>query len=1129
MILLLLSLFTGGVLADIWYVNKSGDDSWDGKSETYTSGTNGPLLNINTALGYTQSGDTIVVGRGYYNEYVVTPGYGVGSPKVYIRTDSVVVKSLEVYDEIYLLGDSLIVNDTLVLWTNMVVPDNNYFLYLPKSCDLQLQGGMVDGRLYRQISNGAGSLVFPVGVSGDYRPAEMSYNQNIPDERIHWMQVFMGPAPVSDALPAGIRNISQKHYWQYGRLGSGQPTDYIFTLYYSSVGNDDEVQAPAGIRVMQSSDTGTWRNLGGSGSAAPDGSIQASAVTDTTGYLTIGNIAGYLNPLGSYLPFAGFTVQGKCVGTPITFTDTSLNMPPASIVKWFWDFGDTTVTTDTSSLQSPQFVYDTAGIYEVKLWVENDSAMVDSAMMLVEIRPLPVPGILTAPSCFGQAAVFTDTSVYSAPDAPASRLWDFGDGTTSVQQIESHTYATRDTFDVKLVVTSSAGCTDSLTVKTWVSYKPEAGFDHTAVCFKQTTAFADTSKVTSPDTILSYSWDFGDGSTHIIKNPTYTYATSGSFTVQQIVTTNAGCMDTAEQQVTVNPLPEVFIEAQEACFGQPSRFKDTSRIELPDTIQTRLWHLGDGSTASSRNISYIYGVSGNFNLKLILTSGNGCIDSATAVAVVHKKPSPDFVTGNVCIGQNSRFVRIPSTDPPDNELKYTWFDNYSLKSSDTLYSSVLAGAGDHTITLVATTNKNCRDSMVQTATVFSKPALQFNLDPNVPRNDSIQCFSTNKFTFNYAFGAGQSQSVNAFWKWGDGTTSPFAMNSHSYSTQDTFTVKFIGITNQNCSDSASSKVIVRGLVTPQIAKLGFCTPDSIIFYDSGSVSTSNLIVRNWKFSSGNTAVGDSIAQWIVSTGPVDATYTVMNAEGCIDSVTRSFTFTSYPVISFLVSGSLPFCPGDSIQVRADGGDSIKWLFDNDTTRTRRFYTAGFYKVLAYSGIHCTSQDSFQVITFAPANIQASPDTTITRGDRATLRVTGGISYNWTPPATLNQNFGPQVVASPGDSQTYIVTGTTIDGCVGRDTVTVLVADREVIRIPNLITPNADGFNDFWVLSDLPELSLFDIIITDYAGKIVFEVSDYQNNWNATKDGEELPEGIYYYSLKHRQTGDITKGFIQVIR
>lgn len=957
-----LLICSGASRGATWYVSKAGNDTLNGQFPVFTSGYNGPKFTINAALALSAPGDTLRIDRGYYGEWVSL------SQTLYIITDSVFIKKLSMNGSgafAYISGDTLGISDTLELVDGIIQPEPNLFLFCPFPAEVL--GGhdksYVDGKLYRQVGNGAGSLFFPIGCQLDYRPATMNYNQDIPDNRIHWMQVFSGAAPVSDTIPGNIRNISNRHYWEFGRLSTGVHTYYIFQLGYDSITMDDEVKDPLELRVLLSVNSGKWTNLAGSGTGAVRGAVSAGVAADTTGFLTIGNTHDGKNPLGSILPFAGFSYSGICANSTFNFTDQSFNMAPAAITQWFWDFGDTNTISDTSTLQNPVWVYPAAGNYTVKLRVTNDSAMTDSA----------------------------------------------------------------------------------------------------------------------------------------------------------------------EITVSAKPLPNVFIDHSPVCLGLQSVFRDTSSVAAPDTIQSRFWDFGDGNSGTNQTENHSYASAGSYTVKLIVNTASGCSDSATALAVVYPKPSPSFSSGEVCAGEFSTFTRVTSTNPPDTDITYSWYDNYQFRISDTSFNAILSGIGNHTISLIAETSNACKDSLVLTETVYGKPGGFFYLDPSISGNDSLQCFSTNAFTLIAKATAGQSQTITGNLYWGDGFTGTLADTAHSYAAVGNYPVKMILNTNKGCSDSFSHPYVVRGLISPNFGKTGFCTPDSILFYDSATSSTSAVTAFQWNFPGALTANTSSTKQWIIQNGPFDVTLITTNAEGCRDSVKKTFTFTSYPVITFTVSGSLPFCPGDSISVKADGGLGMEWLADNDTSRTKVFYQAGNYLVQASNSTYCTALDSFQVIVFPEAAISAGKDTAIYRGEKANLRASGGVSYTWTPAATLNQSTGPSVIASPSDNTSYIVTGQNLNGCSGSDTVTVYVIDRTFIRIPNLITPNGDNRNDAWVISDLKDLASYDLTITDYSGRVVLESSDYKNDWNARLDGNELPEGNYFYILKHRKSGVIYKGFIQVIR
>jgi PKD repeat protein len=151
----------------------------------------------------------------------------------------------------------------------------------------------------------------------------------------------------------------------------------------------------------------------------------------------------------------------------------------------------------------------------------------------------------------GLEVAFTDLS-----DDPGGGIvswyWDFGDGGGSVQQDPSHSYAAGGAYNVTLLVTDDEGASDAISQQVLVSggnALPAADFSYTATGLD--VIFNDLSG--DPDgTIVSWSWDFGDGATSNAQNPSHTFPSSGVYDVLLTVTDNDGATDTFGQQVTVN-------------------------------------------------------------------------------------------------------------------------------------------------------------------------------------------------------------------------------------------------------------------------------------------------------------------------------------------------------------------------------------------------------------------------------------------------------------------------------------------------------------------------------------------------------------------------------------------------
>jgi PKD repeat protein len=135
-----------------------------------------------------------------------------------------------------------------------------------------------------------------------------------------------------------------------------------------------------------------------------------------------------------------------------------------------------------------------------------------------------------------------------------ARLWDFGDGTTSPEISPAHTYETTGTFTVQLTLTDDDGATSQTTTTVRVTRAPIARISVNATELPTAPGrlLFDATASTDPDgTIVSYQWDFGDGSRESLSEVAHTFASSGTFNVRLTVTDNVGITGTDEVVIRV--------------------------------------------------------------------------------------------------------------------------------------------------------------------------------------------------------------------------------------------------------------------------------------------------------------------------------------------------------------------------------------------------------------------------------------------------------------------------------------------------------------------------------------------------------------------------------------------------
>ncbi len=204
-----------------------------------------------------------------------------------------------------------------------------------------------------------------------------------------------------------------------------------------------------------------------------------------------------------------------------------------------------------------------------------------------------------------------------------SWAWDFGDGSTSLEQNPSHTYKNAGSYTVSLTV-SGPDTFDTIIKENFITvYKttPVANFDSdkTSGVLPLTVNFSDSSN----GLIESWAWDFGDGVTSTEQNPSHTYENVGSYTVSLTVS-NLDSSDTIikENYITVkkpSPIANFGADVTNGLLPLSVSFTDSS---LGDIVFW-YWSFGDGLTSTSQNPTHVYSSADSFTVSLTVCDPRG--------------------------------------------------------------------------------------------------------------------------------------------------------------------------------------------------------------------------------------------------------------------------------------------------------------------------------------------------------------------------------------------------------------------------------------------------------------------------------------------------------------------------
>ncbi len=280
----------------------------------------------------------------------------------------------------------------------------------------------------------------------------------------------------------------------------------------------------------------------------------------TTVYTLTGNVTGFNCPATLYQQvyvkpqlFATFTSPSDeiCQGEQFTINYTG-NADANANYTIDWSNNGTL----QGSGQGPYtFVFDSTGNEQITLTVEENGCFSEPFSKTITVHPTPITDFTAdiTEDCEPLTVNFSDISQNLS--SQTTYEWDFGTGDKSNLQNPQYTYDSAGNYQVSLKVINNGLCHNTKTYTDFIKVHdvPEVDFTpdpQQTVLEEATISFTNNSNSTEPYGIL---WDFGDGDTSAIANPTHTYTATGIYQVWLTLTTSFGCTSNLMKEVTVNP------------------------------------------------------------------------------------------------------------------------------------------------------------------------------------------------------------------------------------------------------------------------------------------------------------------------------------------------------------------------------------------------------------------------------------------------------------------------------------------------------------------------------------------------------------------------------------------------
>lgn len=350
------------------------------------------------------------------------------------------------------------------------------------------------------------------------------------------------------------------------------------------------------------------------------------------------------------------------------------------------------------------------------------------------------------------------------------------------------------------------------------------------------------SRSSDPDgAIVSYRWNFGDGSTGSGVRPSHRWNAVGKYTVTLTVTDDGGLTDTASIVLDVVPCPNMRPIAvangpYAGLAGQPRTLDSTGSRDVDGTIVAYAWDFGDGTQGAGASPTHAWTTAGTYTVTLTVKDDDGATDSATTTALISRPPNPRPTAnpGGPYTGMQGQPVVLDgsaSSDPDGTIVSYQWSFGDGRVAIGPTPSHTWAAAGTYTVTLRVTDDGGLSDTATTTARIESPPLP--NIPPFADAGGPYTAQAGRSLTLD---GTGSRDAdgriVSYDWSFGDGATGRGATPRHTWVAAGTYTVTLTVTDDRNARTTAMTEVCV----DPAAARVDL---DIVYFWASRGVRLPN--------------------------------------------------------------------------------------------------------------------------------------------------------------------------------------------------------------------------------------------------------------------------------------------------
>jgi gliding motility-associated-like protein len=633
--------------------------------------------------------------------------------------------------------------------------------------------------------------------------------------------------------------------------------------------------------------------------------------------------------------------------------DVNFTCNNSGINSWNWNFGNGI----TSTSENPDVTYITPGNYNVSLSItdtNNCTNFFSKPQYIKIVLPVANFSFDIVKGCKPLDVNFTDLS--TSVEEMEHWYWNFGDESSIVDmQNPLHTFLDTGVFSIQLIIENASGCRDTVIITDAIKvgdHKP-VNFSplDTAGCYKLPVPFTDLSGSVTDEWL----WDFGDGGTSTLQNPSHTYADTGFFNVSLIAGFH-GCYDTLVVDSVVEVWPPIARFVADNLIGCDTPFvvTFTDNSVVADVWR---WEFGDGQVFNGQTPPpHSYTDIQFYDVWLyVQNTTTGCMDSTSMqvkISDIRVGFYPDTISG--CQPFSAHFNDTSYVNTVKTAWQWSFGDGGTSVQQHPTY--VYTQGGFYDVKLIVTDQLGCSDSLF-------KPAL---IDVKQIPNVGFVTDTTNgcvPLTINFSDTSTAIVPLIAWaWNYGDSNNGTGINSTHTYNSRGVYSVSLTVTDENNCSGTANMNNLITAtkpypnFTVPAVS----CNHQAVNFTNTSTGTTSSdVLTYSWVFGDGSssTEISPSHAYHTTLTSSVsyDIILSVVDQNGCDSSITKS-TALSIPISNFGATETNATCPPFYVQFKdssySDPGTITAWYWDfGDNTDpltqqnpTHPYFNAGTFGV-----------------------------------------------------------------------------------------------------------------------------------------------------------------------------------------